>query len=143
MCAFSAEPDTKVASTAQATQKSQEPQVPLEAISIFSDAVLAERPAWTWGRDPFLKVPGFAGKEEAPSIELRVSAIIYDKDNPAAMINGQIVRRGEVLADGSKISEIGTTYVVVEKGSSLVEVPVGASSRMPAGGAGASPAQRK
>jgi hypothetical protein len=96
----------------------------LESISYFDDDFLITPPELVWGRDPFLKPPGFLRKETAHS-ELKLGAVIYDKDNPAAIINGQIVKRGTVLKSGATVTEIGNTYVLVQNGSSLIELSVG------------------
>lgn len=71
-----------------------------------------------WGRDPF--VPLVKGSASA---DLALSAIIYSKDNPSAIINGLILYRGSTVK-GQKIIDIGPTHVILhgEGGRTRLEI---------------------
>lgn len=80
-----------------------------------------------WGEDAFKKDPGFveAKKEaELPSL----SAIMYDPDNPLAVVNGNPVGLGAKV-DGRNVIEIGKQHILLQKGNSIIEVQLGENKK--------------
>ncbi|MFH1190692.1 MAG: hypothetical protein V1670_00640 [Candidatus Omnitrophota bacterium] len=70
-------------------------------------------------RDPFTAAP--ITSEKALSGEVDLTGILWDKDKPLAIINGDIIKKGERL--GSKtIIEIKRDRVILSDGSALYEI---------------------
>jgi len=71
--------------------------------------------ALTWKRDPFLL--GIGKEGELPTLQLKVSGIIYDETRPEAtyaIINEEVVRIGDSL-HGIKVTDIQPDYVRLKK----------------------------
>ena len=69
----------------------------------------------TWKRDPFLL--GIGKEGELPTLQLKVSGIIYDETRPEAtyaIINEEVVRIGDNL-HGIKVIDIQPDYVRLKK----------------------------
>jgi hypothetical protein len=74
-----------------------------------------------WGRDPFVdKAPNLSiSSLQADEPSWVLGGILYDENNPVAIINGQIVRPGESIA-GAKVIAIDRKKVALEiNGGSL------------------------
>lgn len=70
-------------------------------------------------RDPFTAAP--ITSEKVLSGELDLTGILWDKDKPLAIINGNIIKKGEHL--GSKtIVEIKRDRVILSDGAALYEI---------------------
>jgi len=78
---------------------------PMEAAS--SETIFSYCENLQWGRDPFTKVE----EKRAEFINLVVEGIIWDKDNPQAMISGEVVKVG---------GKVGDKTVVVIKESCVI-----------------------
>ena len=70
-----------------------------------------------WGRDPFVKVPQKVASGTGPSFLL--SAIIWDKDQPHAMINDEVAVVGQEI-NGYKVVEITGDTVVIQKDDDIL-----------------------
>ncbi|MBI4435996.1 MAG: hypothetical protein HY590_01060 [Candidatus Omnitrophica bacterium] len=69
----------------------------------------------TWKRDPFIL--GIGKEGELPTLQLKVSGIIYDETRPEAtyaIINEEVVRIGDNL-HGIKVIDIQPDYVRLKK----------------------------
>ncbi len=73
-----------------------------------------------WGEDPFLKTPGFA-MDQTPKRSLKLTSILYDEQNPLAVINGKGVSAHSIIEDYEVVT-IGPNYVVLQSDSSLIEL---------------------
>lgn len=72
-------------------------------------------------RDPFDK-PKLIIREEAS--ELTLSGIIWDKNNPKAVVNNLIVEAGDTVK-GKRVIEIGRDYIVLFDGTKQYELGLG------------------
>ncbi|MBU6374524.1 MAG: hypothetical protein KGQ59_00870 [Bdellovibrionales bacterium] len=91
--------------------------------------LLFARPELTWGRDPFLKQPGFALNEfDEPKWEL--VAVFFDDETSEAIINGKRVRAGDEI-QGRVVEEIGQNYVLLSRDDSVLELNLPTSSQGP------------
>ena len=101
-------------------------QPKIEILSILDGKFLTDKPRLTWGRDPFLRPPGLRLGRGPSSVakELKLEAIIYDKQRPSAMINGQILKIGDRLPTGGQLTEVHPNYVLIEDGGSLRELTI-------------------
>ena len=67
-----------------------------------------------WGRDPFfLAAPG---TEDIGLEGLILNGIVWDKDNPYAIVNSDIVKIGDKLGS-MKVIEINENNIIVEEGN--------------------------
>ena len=73
-----------------------------------------------WGVDPFEKEPGFA-KVESVEEKFTLSGILYSKDEPMAIVNGESVITGDLIGD-RRVKEIGENYVILKKQDSEIEL---------------------
>jgi len=75
----------------------------------------------SWVKDPF------SGKlySSSSEMELRLEGILWDPKKPAAIINGEVVKIGDVLAGGSRIVAIKQNMVVVNDGMRNIEIKLG------------------
>jgi hypothetical protein len=93
------------------------------AASTAADAPLTEvsEDKLSWVKDPF------SGKlySSSSEMELRLEGILWDPKNPAAIINGEVVKIGDVLAGGSRIVAIKQNMVVVNDGMRNIEIKLG------------------
>ncbi len=94
----------------------------LEILTFVDEGFVRKKPELVWGHDPFLKRPGQTNTVEEKVEELHLNAIITDRKNAVAMINGQIVKVGDTLTSGGKVTAIGSNYVLVKNGASLREL---------------------
>lgn len=67
----------------------------------------------TWGRDPFFFDSVISGKTENLS-EFILNGIMWDKDNPYAVINNEVVKLGDKIGDKTVV-EINEKNVVLEQ----------------------------
>lgn len=77
-----------------------------------------------WGTDPFKRKPGMY--IETKDIKKKddnyvLNGIIYDEDDPQAMINGEKASLGKVIG-GRTVIEIGQYYVLLQEGDSILEL---------------------
>lgn len=93
---------------------------PETAISECDTSFLSKDPGLNWAADPFLKKPGFAVKETELD-DLKLEAVIWDRESPRAVVNGMGVSRGDRV-HGKKVIKIGENYVVLEQEDSLMEL---------------------
>lgn len=77
-----------------------------------------EKKDLTWGRDPFgLPKPQKTGEEQkTPSAALHLGGIIWDEKKPCAIINDEILARGDTIG-GFKVVEISRNKVVLDNGT--------------------------
>lgn len=74
-----------------------------------------------WGRDPFSGRVYAGGQEEGG---LNLVGIMFDKNNPAAIINDEIVEVGDKV-NGNKIIEITKDRVILNDGGRNIELKLG------------------
>lgn len=91
-------------------------------ISFFS-----ANPKIPWGKDPFHKSGGFRKLVNEDEYEKpTLSGILFGDGNPVAIVNNNAVMVGDHVGDRAVV-EIGRTYVILEKGDSLIELQLGSS----------------
>jgi len=75
----------------------------------------------SWVRDPF------SGKlySSTSEMELRLEGILWDPKKPAAIINGEVVKVGDVLASGSRVIAIKQNSVIINDGARNIEIKLG------------------
>ncbi|OFZ18229.1 MAG: hypothetical protein A2Z20_11945 [Bdellovibrionales bacterium RBG_16_40_8] len=95
----------------------------IEDLTYIDKSFFQKKPELIWGRDPFLKLPGYILGETTDQ-KYKLEALIYSKDSPQAIINKQIVKRGSVLKDGAIVENIGPTFVVIRDGVNLKQLVV-------------------
>jgi hypothetical protein len=76
-----------------------------------------------WGRDPFVLPSARGGEESGLEGGLRLSAIIYRRNNGVAIINDHILRRGDRI-DGEEIARILEDRVILRDSSGEKELRV-------------------
>ncbi|MDP2168165.1 MAG: hypothetical protein Q8J64_07535 [Thermodesulfovibrionales bacterium] len=86
-------------------------------VSDIKLAHLRKAPESKWGRDPFIKYDDRfkrpeALKEQMPVI--KISGIISDGGKAVAIINGEFLRKGDMVS-GFKIADISGDNVLLEK----------------------------
>ena len=69
-----------------------------------------------WRRDPFTRTASVE-----PEGGLTLSGILWDADQPMAILNGQIVRVGETV-EGYRVLEIAKDHVTVTDGSRVLQL---------------------
>lgn len=81
-----------------------------------------------WGDDAFLKAGGIKEKPEDSASEEEIlpvlTAVIYDPIRPIAILDGVALKIGDKIRK-RKVLEIGTNFVFLEKGASVLEVRLG------------------
>jgi len=77
-----------------------------------------EKKDLTWGRDPFgLPKPQKTGEgQKTPAAGLNLGGIIWDEKKPCAIINDEILARGDTIG-GFKVVEISRNKVVLDNGT--------------------------
>lgn len=95
-----------------------EPAVAPESASVF-EQLKEEASRLKLGRDPFNKPVGPAANA-GPVL----SGIVWDPREPAAIIDGQIVRIGDMLASPAveKVVDIGKNHVILNDGTRNLEL---------------------
>jgi len=100
------------------------------SISDVDFSQLALPPQFKWGGDPFLKQPGFVAVdpdlEQTPD-KLHLEAIIFDPEDPIAIVNGKSVRVGNHVSD-YVVEVITASYVVVRGHGGRSELNLAAAS---------------
>ncbi|MFH1202138.1 MAG: hypothetical protein V1674_04530 [Candidatus Omnitrophota bacterium] len=69
-----------------------------------------------WGRSPFV-----LQKSRKFGFNLNLAGVLWDKDNPQAIINGRIVGKGDEI-EGFKVIEITKDKVILSDGANRVEL---------------------
>jgi hypothetical protein len=72
-------------------------------------------PQLNWGKDPFSRKPGFVATNPADEPnpgQFKLDAIVYDSEDPLAIINGITVGVDDEIGDLT-VEEIAPNYVVV------------------------------
>jgi hypothetical protein len=67
----------------------------------------------TWGRDPFVYQSSYT---EGASVDLKLEGIVWDRENPKAMISGVIIGIGEHIGNYT-ILEIKPNSVLITDGT--------------------------
>lgn len=67
-----------------------------------------------WGRDPF-GLGKFMVKGEEGLVRLALNGIVWDGENPYAIINDEIVKKGDTI-DGNIVVEIREESVILDDG---------------------------
>lgn len=75
----------------------------------------------SWGRDPFVPLTGYG---LAITSELKLTAILYNKKNPSAIINNKIIYVGDSV-DGQKVIDITKQYVILRGISGVYKLKIG------------------
>ncbi len=83
---------------------------------------IEEYEARPWGKDPFRALAKSSGAS-GPAPSWILSGIVFNSDDPMAIINRQSVRTGDVV-DKATVVEIKQTEVVLDKGGSLFTIRV-------------------
>lgn len=73
-----------------------------------------ERKDLTWGRDPF--VLGEVKSEKKGPTRLVLNGIIWDEKNPYAIINDEVVAKGDTI-DGNTVIEVRRDSVILDSGT--------------------------
>jgi hypothetical protein len=91
-----------------------------DGIADIDHRFFMKNPALPWSKDPFRRKPASVGPEvtaQKPTLD----GISIGGDKSIAIINGHPVSVGDKI-DGRKVIEIGATFVVLEKKSSLIQL---------------------
>ena len=102
------------------TPKSEEIKVPFEHLIDVDYSFFMTKAKLPWGVDPFLKEPGFA-KVQSVDEKFVLNGILYDKDEPMAIVNGKSVSPGDLVGD-RHVEEIGENFVILKKQGSEIEL---------------------
>jgi hypothetical protein len=95
--------------------------VPAEPIERTIDTT--EYRAMEWGPDPFYR-SGPQAVSSAPAAmpsQWNLDGILFDPLSPAAIINNQIVRAGEII-DGAQIKKINRNSVILDNNGNVVSL---------------------
>lgn len=78
-----------------------------------------------WGHDPFYNGynPNRPVEVSAEEVNLHLLGILYREVNAQALINGQVVKKGDIV-DGFEIMEISKDYVAVKDGNKTIHLRV-------------------
>lgn len=82
---------------------------------------LRTTPQYNWGRNLFLKSAGFKARQPGDQInpdKFHLEAIIYDYDDPVAIVDGNSLGIGDFVADGLRVEAIAPSFVII-KGEGL------------------------
>jgi len=97
-----------------------------ESLVDFDPEALPREAPLRWGRDPFfIDQAGRGEQAEGEGERLWVSAIIFRQGKAVAIINDQIVRRGETIGGGI-VSDILPDRVILREGRRDIELRVDA-----------------
>lgn len=79
-----------------------------------------------WGSDPFFRNPGTSSESPATVVPPNwvLGGILYDRDNPSAIINHTIVRGGDFI-NGARVVQIDKSSVRLEKNGLQFTLTVG------------------
>jgi hypothetical protein len=80
------------------------------------------KPSLGWALDPFEKLPGYSGNEEEEE-EFELAGTLGQDRSGAAIIGEQVVSVGETIGS-RKLRRVGSNFVLLEKGGSVIEVPL-------------------
>ena len=88
---------------------------------------LNEKVKLTWGDDAFYQNAGFI---ETPIEveEVVLSAIIYDRKNPMAIVNGEAIKLNAMIGK-RKVIKIGRKYILLQRGTSIIEVQMNSKKK--------------
>lgn len=98
----------------------------LRAFPVFPDGLQQRQTQRTyaarlgWGRDPFAQDPSF----KRPTITLTLTGILWDPNQPMAIINGQTLSVGQEL-DGYRVTAISLDRVFLTHGNHTLELSLG------------------
>ena len=105
------------ASEAASACVSSHADVPLLTGSSFQHQAQRDRLIQTtWRRDPFSR-----GADTSVITGLHLSGILWDAQNPMAIINGRTVRLGEEF-DGYQVTEITSDRVLISDGTDTLQL---------------------
>lgn len=82
----------------------------------------ASNPNYGWALDPFEKLPGFSTVQEEEE-EFVLAGVLGQDRSGAAIIDDQVVEVGASVGN-RKLRKIGSGYVLLEKGGSVIELPL-------------------
>jgi hypothetical protein len=92
------------------------PKRTLTTLSDVDFKHLSAAPELNWGFNPFLRKPGYAVIDPTTDLitpdKFKLDAIIYEKDDPLAIVNDHTVGVGDHI-DGMEIEEIAPNYVTL------------------------------
>lgn len=94
-----------------------------DGISVMENLTLPkEKPALGWATDPFEKLPGYSGSEQEEE-EFELAGTLGQDRNGVAIIGENVVSIGEKVGS-RKLRKVGADFVLLEKGGSVIEVPL-------------------
>jgi hypothetical protein len=82
-------------------------------MAVATEKIVTKGKTLSWRHDPFGLAPSV--REEKEAGPLKLEGVLWDKAAPLAIINGQILKKGENV-DGRKIVEIGERHVILSDG---------------------------
>lgn len=95
----------------------------VDGISVMENLTLPkEKPSLGWASDPFEKLPGYTGNAEEEE-EFELAGTIGQDRNGAAIIGESVIAVGEKVGT-RKLRKVGSNFVLLEKGGSVIEVPL-------------------
>ena len=79
-----------------------------------------------WGGDPFVRNPETSPESPSPAVPPSwiLGGILYDEDNPSAVINRTIVQSGDLI-NGARVVQIHKSSVRLEKNGLQFTLTVG------------------
>lgn len=108
------------------------PPLTKDTYEILSDVditFLIGNPKTPWGPDLFRKSPGFAPIQPNTG-KPKLQGIVYQGKNSTAFIDNKPRKTGDQV-NTWRIAEIGTNFVVLDDGDSLIELVLPPTSRAP------------
>ncbi len=101
----------------------------------------SSNPKYSWALDPFEKLPGFSTVQEEEE-EFVLAGVLGQDRSGAAIIDDQVVEVGATVGS-RKLRKVGSSYVLLEKGGSVIELPLQKSNDATTGRSLASSAKPK
>ena len=83
-------------------------------------------PKYGWALDPFEKLPGFSSVLDEEE-EFVLAGVVGQDRSGAAIIDDQVIGVGEKVGS-RKLRKVGSGYVLLERGGSVIELPLQKSS---------------
>ncbi len=89
-----------------------------ESLSTVRSLPRTRIPPIRWGRDPFQPLVS-----HPTHVHLKLSAVIYNKEKPSAIIGGEVLYIGERI-DGFNVIDIGENYVILRGAGGQVRLEI-------------------
>lgn len=102
-------------------------ETPIEQIIYVDEEHFRSPPRILFGGDPFFRKPG-SYQELPPQATLELQAVIYNEQSPSAIINKQVITKGQRLTEGPKVVDIGRNFVLIEERGRVRELKMSSAA---------------